>query len=124
MTKKKRKFDKYLNMCLETLRLIAAEAGQQKDRLPDYVSIPDDIATTFGDMLAIYPKPALERRVSAEFSKKIDELSDAFDAIQAEGEEIWTDQALMSHPKWQRTREIARAALSDLDAIFELPADI
>lgn len=103
---------------IEALRLLAASPLEQRNALPDWVAIPDEVAMTFGDAydtidLAGLPPSSLivlegiDRRLSA---------------IQAEeGYDGWDAHALESSESWQELRELAKATLEALGATYEAP---
>lgn len=117
-------FDEHLTALVSTLRLLSLEASNQIVTLPEFVCVPDDLATSFDDLLHMYPEPYFRKNVSEEFSNIMRLLAATFADIQNHGDAVWTEEALRTNSKWQQVRIQASAALEELNRVYEFSDDI
>ncbi|MGH7828976.1 MAG: hypothetical protein ACREP8_02250, partial [Candidatus Binatia bacterium] len=101
-----------LRLALHALSVDPTEASTHR---PENASRPDKLALSFGAALMAALEP-----LSAEFTetqvRALNSLALLLrDMSGAERAELWNEEALHSHPKWQEVRALAREALQQLD---------
>lgn len=105
--------DQQYSALVESLRLVAAPADLQVCILPDFVSVTDEVSTTFGDAFLLLPQLECAGRVSARASAAVKELDSWFAGMPTDGS-IAPAESLAAHDFWRSARELAATALEGL----------
>jgi hypothetical protein len=100
------------NIVVESLRLVATSAEQQQAALPDFASLTDEVATTFGDAFLLVSQLEQAGFVSEVASAALRRL-DAFLGCMP-NENIADPESLKTHEFWARARVLASEALDAL----------
>jgi hypothetical protein len=66
---------------VDSLRLAAAAPEQQISALPDFVSVTDEVGTTFGSAYLLVPQLEEFGRISADAAIALKRLDDFFEAM-------------------------------------------
>jgi hypothetical protein len=116
------KEETYLEMMIQSLKLVALDAEMQIQLLPQWVHIPDEIALTFDDSYILFDQVIWAGLVNSEqieavrtLNRILDEMSDSDD------KDLWTLQAIRTSPKWAETRGLAKDALRKLGYEIDRP---
>ena len=114
--------DQY-KLLLESLRLVAAPASEQLAAVPDFVSVTDEVSTTFGDAVLLLPQLERSGRVSPAGGDAIRRLDAWFDAMPTDGS-IADPSSLERHEFWAHARQLAADALGVLgECVLPLAVD-
>lgn len=97
---------------VDILRLMALPAEEQRAAFPDYVNVPDEIATLFCDQLRLASRDGAATRETFEAMEALDARLAEMSAEPAQ----WTDDAFVSSREWQEIRETARDLLIQVGA--------
>jgi hypothetical protein len=98
---------------VEVLRLLASPAGVQRQTLPNFVSLTDELALLFDDELRALRAPDRDRPENREVDHALTLLEQRFGDM-GDDPTLWTDAALEAAPRWQEVRTIARRLLGHL----------
>jgi hypothetical protein len=98
---------------VQSLRLLAAEYTVQVDALPDFVHVPDEIASTYSESFLLAEAIQDAGLINQEQLAQLRELDDLL-ACMSEDETLWTHEALKHGEDWSAVRTRA----SDLLALF------
>jgi hypothetical protein len=106
------------NLCF-TLQLLAARGVDQLAHFPPSVSVADELALDYDHWsTSIHSYWSLSQDQTA----CLNSLDDYLDAMGGErNRAVWTDEALLSDPRWERVRHLARLALASFGLQIELP---
>lgn len=104
-------------LLLESLVLVASSFEDQRKSIPDFAVLADEISSTYGDAYLLVGQLLKAGLVGKTAVKILKELDDHFGSALTydESEEIGSDEAVRSHPFWERAREIAREALGTIN---------
>jgi len=105
--------DGQYEMLVDSLRLAAASAKEQVEALPEFVSVTDEVGTTFGNAYLFVPQLVEVGRVSTRAAIALKRLDDFFEAMPKDGS-IAPDETLRNHPFWAEARRLAAEALEAL----------
>lgn len=102
---------------ITTLRMLAAPADVQRDRLPPLAPHADELARDFEDAYRLVcdcPQVELTPAQRAALGR----VEARLDMLRGDGEAaLWTEPALRSAPEWAETRRAAAEALVALGAM-------
>ena len=105
--------DQY-RLLVDALRLIAASPEEQVSALPDFVSVTDEVATTFGDAYLLVSQLERAGLVSSDAALALRRLDDLFEAM-PEDDSLGAPESLSTHSFWSQARSLARKALKRLE---------
>lgn len=108
------------NNLLQSLRLVAAPPEIQISSMPQFVSLPDEIALTFNDAYLISSQLVDENIISIQAFLLLKELSELFDNM-SQDKSLWTLQKLENDNSWKLSRQLAIKVLQELDEPFGRP---
>ena len=106
---------------IQTLQALASPPEVQLARFPDFVARADELALDFDDALRlVYDCPQIQleptqRRYLDRLNRYLDERSGRTD------NPFWTEAAIRQSAEWATLRELARDALTSLDAPLDVP---
>jgi|GEM_PF-4659103 len=105
---------------IDAVRLVASDYSQQVAVFPNFVCVPDEIASIYGDayLAARHIVPDSEPRPTV--SRALAELDEQFDQMSKDSE-LWTLEALSNQPEWENSRATARRILSELNEALVPP---
>ena len=103
---------------IESLRLLAAPDVVQKESLPDWVSLPDELGLTFSDVFEAMDTSALPPR-ALPILLQIDAL--VASTLEDQPDEHGTGNEAEALNSWQQLRVLAQSALEALGATYEPP---
>lgn len=97
----------------EVTSRLALDAQSQFDYLSQLGTAPmvDELALEFDDAYNTVAELRARDELSDHAVRALDEVNSALSAIP---EELWTEQALRTAPEWQRVRELATNATTQL----------
>ena len=104
------KAEEQLQMLVDGLQLLAAPADEQIQALPVFVSVADEVLSTFSDAYLLVDqirRAGLIEDTAAEALKVVDDFLEQM----PEDETIGAPGSLRSHPFWAEARRLASAAL-------------
>ncbi|MDQ4144383.1 MAG: hypothetical protein M3198_11685 [Actinomycetota bacterium] len=97
-----------------SLSALASPGSEALATVPDGFAKADELAIDYGNFVS-----AVLGNFGDEFSteqtavlRRIDAMLEAMSG--AENAELWTEEAVVSHPRWQEVRKAARVALNRL----------
>ena len=94
---------------VSALQLVAAEAGEQVAALPAFVHVPDEVALTFDDAMALVPHLLAAGLLDDAAVAQLVALDTALQAIT-----VWSVAALHDEAAWHDVRQRARALCRQL----------
>ena len=102
---------------IESIKFLATPPEKQLSLLPDFVSKPDEIASSLDDWLTLYNNlnTAL---FSPEDYQKINDLNSMFDTFE---DSDFTTEEFLSSNKWKKIRNEARKVLLKLKIEYSEP---
>lgn len=107
---------------VEAIRLLAMDAETQFSLLPDFVCVPDELATTFCDAFDVIGR-YLPEIWGNEVTSLCQALYTTFDQMTSEApEEFFSDDAVRHDQRWQNVREQAKTILSKVNLPPATPA--
>jgi hypothetical protein len=113
----------FLERIVAALQLAALPAKEQRQVLPDFVAVHDEIALTYEDAFRLVPLVRAggmlddaQVAVLAELDHLYEEMTDAEDR-----DWVWSLDAMETDERWERSRSLARKALSLLGKPSEEP---
>ncbi len=113
---------RFLQMLVECLQLLAADYETQVATLPSYVHIPDELALNYHDCILLMDQITksglLNERVATRLTELDSELAEMSGANHAS---LWTLNALMHDDTWNGIRQQAIEILSLLGQRKETP---
>jgi hypothetical protein len=99
---------------VESLKLLASSYDDQKNYLPDFVDVKDEVIATFGDAFLLVPQ-----LVEQDFLSKnaIASVVRCFNWMElaTRDENISDLESFKNHENWQKVRELAAKALDDMN---------
>lgn len=108
------------NILLQSLRLVASPSEVQITSVPQFASMPDEVALTFNDAYLIAPQLLDENLISIQAFDLLKELVELFEKM-SKDKSLWTLGKLESDTAWKRSRELALKALQELDEPYGRP---
>lgn len=106
------------SILVQSLRLVAASPQDQRAAMPDFVSVTDEVATTFGDAFLLVPQLERVGRVGDRCTTYMRRLDAHLGAMPHE--EVADPASLDDHPFWAEARRLAREALASLGEAVSL----
>ena len=108
---------------MQSLQLVAADADVQIAALPEFVSIPDEIALIFDhcyqfadQLLAAHLLTPAQQKNLNEIDALFSNMTDALDK-----KELWSIKGLMRDSRWATVRSQARATLASFGVLPAKP---
>ena len=105
--------DECFKTFLNGLGFVASTPDQQKEALPPFVNIADEVALAFDDVFTLSQQLYENKILSAKIMASLQELDRLFDAMLTEKKD-WTFGCMLHSEKWEATRNIAKDILSEL----------
>jgi hypothetical protein len=104
----------FLSMMLNILKLLSLSYEQQKDALPDYVYLPDELVLSFDEVYILFDQVIDANLVNEQQIEKIAEINKAFEFMEEhkQTENPWTYEAVESGENWKNIRKLSREALA------------
>lgn len=93
-------------------------AEVQLSLFPDFVSKADELALNFED--GLYELVGHEDEITAEQSTAIDALDEVISSMSGPTG-LWTEEALATHPTWERVRDLAKAVAAAFEWKLRIP---
>jgi hypothetical protein len=107
----------FLDMLIQSLRLVASDAEMQMGVLPKYVHVPDEVVSIFDDSYILLDQVIEAGLVTPDQAEAVHELNRHMDEMSlANDPDLWTLEAIKTHPKWVQMRALASNALVQLKA--------
>jgi hypothetical protein len=103
-------------LLVEALRLVAATPDEQIAALPTWVAVADEIALVYEDHYLMVPALIEGGLITAGQEEPLKALDALFDQMTdaADREAVWKVEAIYDDERWEKARELARAALQRL----------
>lgn len=97
-----------------TLYALSLQATDALATQPEDSRRPDELALSFGEAL-VAALGQLPDEFTGEQVRALNDLATLLrDMSSAERAELWTEEAVHSHPQWEKVRALAREALQEL----------
>lgn len=96
---------------IESLRLLSSNFATQKEILPDFSNIPDELALIFDESFRLYKNN--EENAKKDILNHLEDLNSILDKMSDE-KELWTLVALKKSNKWKKVRKMATQILKKL----------
>ena len=96
---------------VQAIQLVALECAQQTQILPNFVAVPDEIATSLNDTILAFEDSEELASLDSRIFDKIKRLDEYFYALE-KGE--FTLEALCNSPRWALSRDMAKEILTML----------
>lgn len=112
----------YYQMLIQAVQVVSANATTQMDVLPNWVHIPDEIVNIYNESYILVDQLIEAGLVS---SYQVEALNNLHNHIHemtlSRDTNLWTLEALKSHPKWDEMRVLAKNALKKLGVEIDRP---
>jgi hypothetical protein len=105
---------------VQSLRLLAAEYTVQVGALPDFVHVPDEIASTYSESFLLAEVIQDAGLINQEQLTRLRELDEVL-ACMSEDETLWTHEALKHGADWSAVRTRASDLLTLLSEQQRIP---
>ena len=112
--------EEYLAQLIQATQLLAVDYNTQRQTLPDFVHLPDELAIIYGDAILLLDQilqTALITTDQAMLFKEIDSL--LYDMEQQK--QVWTEEALHDQTEWMTIRHKAKKLLHLLEEPVQTP---
>lgn len=114
--------DKFFEMLMDALYLLAADYLTQEKTLPDFVFLPDEVISIFSEAYLLFPQVIDAGMVNDTQINSLRDMNDFIKEMEEKKEQnIWSVEAMRYHPDWNRLRAFARSALADFGKTPTLP---
>ena len=107
------KEERLLYMLIQALQLLASDYLDQVGSLPGFVSMPDELSTTYGDCVLVLDQIRAAGLISEDQVKRITELDEWLQQMDAD-KSLYSLEALKDRPEWRSIRAVAENILSIL----------
>jgi hypothetical protein len=94
--------------------LVAQPGDQQVALLPDFVDVPSEVVEVFDYGWMLVPQIRDAGLLDDEQYAKVGRVNAVFEDMLTSADDLWTIDAMETHPLWDKTRELAVEALSSL----------
>lgn len=101
---------KLLDRLIQSVQLLAANYETQKEVLPDFVVIADEVALTFDECLPFVAMLTQEGLLNKNQLAKIKDIETELHQM-SKRKELWTDLALKNNQHWEHIRMQAKELL-------------
>jgi hypothetical protein len=106
---------------VEAIKLLALNADIQFSALPDFVHVPDELASTFCDQLDVS-----REHIDAQWGKRLADICESiystFTTMTATcREEFYSEAAVRFDPRWEDIRQKAKDVLNELGESPDTP---
>jgi len=102
---------------IDALQLLAADYAVQREAIPSFAHLPDELALIYSDCLLCVERSANKLMnygiLSESAFRKLRELDDVF-RYMSEKPDLWTIDALIHSSEWSQVRMNAREILREL----------
>ncbi len=105
--------DCQMEMLIQSLQLLAADAEVQIHALPSFVHVPDEIALIFSDAYLLADDLVTAGLIHDYQEAELDSLDKLLDQISGD-KALWTLHALRASRQWEEIRVLARGILDSL----------
>ena len=106
--------EKFFEMLIDALYLLAADYQTQEKTLPDFVFLPDEVISIFSEAYLLFPQLIDAGMVNDSQINSLKIISDLIKEMGGKKEQnIWSVEAMRNHPDWNRLRSFARSALAE-----------
>lgn len=105
---------------VDSLRLLAAPAGDQLRALPSFVVATDEIVSTLGDAMLLVPQLERAGRIGAVGSDALRCIGAWLDSMPVDGS-LTDPSTLRTHEFWDVGRALARSALLAVNEEVRMP---
>ncbi len=103
---------------IQALRLLAEPYEVQKESLPDWIVLADEVALIFTDLYEVINKDYIPRAAQP----VLKQIESRLEAMSIKGPpELWTPEGLQKAEGWQEIRRLAHSALESLGVPYEPP---
>ena len=108
--------ESYYNEIVRSLRFVAAPFDVQKEMVPGYVCLPDDVALDFHNAFLLCDQLLEEGRITEEIYHLIETLDSIFtEMTDLRDDSLWTEEGMQTSEYWIRSRKMATKILSKMD---------
>ncbi|MEO8275762.1 MAG: hypothetical protein ABI639_06050 [Thermoanaerobaculia bacterium] len=112
-----------LDIIVAALQALAAEPEVQVDLFPDFVVVPDELASTYSDAYGMVDKLFREGLVSPAQANALASVEAVLERMSQGGDKgLWTVEGLRLRDEWRVVRSKALSALQELDIPPEAPS--
>lgn len=109
--------DQFWARLVDALQLLAADYETQREAIPNFAHLPDELALIYSESLLCIEQHTDELVASGSLSEsalhKLRELDDALEHLSGKPS-LWTVDALIHSLEWQQVRKKAREILVQL----------
>jgi hypothetical protein len=114
--------DQFWARLVDALQLLAADYGTQREAIPNFAHLPDELALIYSESLLCIEQHAdeLVDFLSGSALQKLRELDDTLARMSGKPS-LWTIDALTHSSEWQQVRERAREILRQLGVPLSPP---
>ncbi|RNC83389.1 MAG: hypothetical protein ED557_11910 [Balneola sp.] len=101
-------------LLVESLNLLASSYENQKNSLPDFTEVKDEIIASFGDAFLLLPQLIEQDFLS---KKAIASIIRCFNWMElaARNDSVSDLESFINHETWSKVRELAGEALKDMN---------
>lgn len=106
--------EKFLEMMIDAIRIIASDFEVQVKAFPDFVFVPDEVVSTFDETFLLFDQVIDANLVDFAQIRAVNEINDYFEKMNNKKVEDnqWTLEAMQTSPDWQHLRLLAKNALA------------
>lgn len=114
---------RYREMMVEAIKIIASDFETQVKAFPDYVSIPDEVVSTFDEALRVFDQVIDANLVNEIQSKAVYEIDKYLEKMneKKDYDNQWTLASMQSSPDWQHLRLLGNDLLALLGVSDKTP---
>jgi hypothetical protein len=116
--------DQFWARLVDALQLLAADYETQREAIPNFAHLPDELALIYSESLLCIEQHTDEladsRSLSGSALQKLRELDDTLARMSGKPS-LWTIDALTHSSEWQQVRERAREILRQLGVPLSPP---
>jgi hypothetical protein len=106
----------HLNRLIESVELLAADFDVQRQVLPTFVFVPDEVALTFDNAMTVIDQIRDAGLLTDEQIELLSRINTIFDTMSGPGHEsFWTPDSMQHDATWNKIRTLAKKALHSLD---------
>jgi hypothetical protein len=105
---------RYLEMLIDTIKLLAMGYEEQQRSLPDFVCLPDELVLSFSDAYSLLDQITNAGLVSEKQQVAVHKIEKQFVSMDMKNngkENPWSDNAVRYSDDWNSIRTLAREAL-------------